>query len=721
MKSGILFCLLNLLAMFALQAQIAEPQFSEPQMLESLSTDEEESFPVPYDRGNKMYFVRTEVDYKGSVQQIWHSNLKNGMWEDAIKSKKLNSLSNSAVIGVSEDQQTVYLFYSNTTPRKSQRGLAYSKLKNGEWSKMQKLEIPGFDIDDGFYSFFISPSEKYILISTSPDDTSNYEDIFVSERINGKWQHIKNLGPNINTSGFEISPYLFHDDKTLYFSSNGQGGLGDADIFVSKRLDDTWQNWTRPVHLKAPINSPFFDAYFVIGTGNVVYFSSNRNDGRNSDIYQSKLIGMKSLVNNPLKLNKGEFILNGNAMAGVKFDIRDSAGNFIQQIITDEYGRFSYELLSADNTHVIELSKGQDESLVEGSLFILDEDGERKFSYKKLKNGTYSLNPFEIVEEEGIFILFGEAQKNVKLEILDENGNIIDFIFTDSEGKFNYQTLKEDKSYTIRIAEDDLNHFKNAHLYVLDELGNKSVRYRKLPSGHYTLLPMDFKDNYKMVEASFKYKNLPFANQALVIFDENNFPIDTVYTNEEGKFKFKKLPEDRTYSIRPLNLDEFTYEDLTMELNNENSQLSISKDKGMTSFNINEEEGVTKTKKVVVSVQPIVKEIGSIEQANRLFYGFNQYTLSNSNIEKLELLYKELTADSKLQVILTGHTDSIGTEDVNLQISLLRANSAKKYLMDKGINVSRLIVAGKGESKPRLDNGTAENRAKNRRVEIEIN
>jgi outer membrane protein OmpA-like peptidoglycan-associated protein len=73
-----------------------------------------------------------------------------------------------------------------------------------------------------------------------------------------------------------------------------------------------------------------------------------------------------------------------------------------------------------------------------------------------------------------------------------------------------------------------------------------------------------------------------------------------------------------------------------------------------------------------------------------------------------------------LQVEITGHTDAIGTEAYNQDLSERRAQSVKEYLVSKGVAAGRLKTVGYGESRPIASNDTAEGRAENRRVELKI-
>ena len=76
----------------------------------------------------------------------------------------------------------------------------------------------------------------------------------------------------------EMTPYLAADGVTLYFSSNRPGGLGDNDIWMTKRLDKTWTKWSEPVNLGSPINTRDWDAFFTLDAGGeYAYLTTNLN------------------------------------------------------------------------------------------------------------------------------------------------------------------------------------------------------------------------------------------------------------------------------------------------------------------------------------------------------------------------------------------------------------------------------------------------------------
>lgn len=102
------------------------------------------------------------------------------------------------------------------------------------------------------------------------------------------------------------------------------------------------------------------------------------------------------------------------------------------------------------------------------------------------------------------------------------------------------------------------------------------------------------------------------------------------------------------------------------------------------------------------------------------FFDFNKAVLKPEGKAKLDDLTGKVK-DINLEVIIAvGHTDSVGTDAYNQKLSVNRAEAVKAYLVSKGIEKNRVYTEGKGKKQPVADNKTAEGRAKNRRVEIEV-
>ena len=114
--------------------------------------------------------------------------------------------------------------------------------------------------------------------------------IFVSERDEqGGWGKPYSIGKAINTPGMERSPFLHPDMKTLYFSSDREGTIGDLDVWITRRLSDScWNCWSEPENLGPQINTPGRDCWYKISAdGKTAYYAQKY--GRRHDIYSITL------------------------------------------------------------------------------------------------------------------------------------------------------------------------------------------------------------------------------------------------------------------------------------------------------------------------------------------------------------------------------------------------------------------------------------------------
>jgi OOP family OmpA-OmpF porin len=102
------------------------------------------------------------------------------------------------------------------------------------------------------------------------------------------------------------------------------------------------------------------------------------------------------------------------------------------------------------------------------------------------------------------------------------------------------------------------------------------------------------------------------------------------------------------------------------------------------------------------------------------FFDFDKAVLKPEGKAKLDDLIGKIKGINLEVIIAVGHTDDIGTDAYNQKLSVKRAESVKAYLVSKGIEQNRVYTEGKGEKQPIASNKTAEGRAKNRRVEIEV-
>ncbi len=122
-------------------------------------------------------------------------------------------------------------------------------------------------------------------------------------------------------------------------------------------------------------------------------------------------------------------------------------------------------------------------------------------------------------------------------------------------------------------------------------------------------------------------------------------------------------------------------------------------------------------KPVVVPPKPTSEKVTFAADA---FFDFDKYALKPEGKAVLADLYNKTKALNLEVIIAVGHTDWIGTEEYNQKLSVRRSEAVKAYLVSLGAEKNRVYTEGKGKKAPIADNRTAEGRAKNRRVEIEV-
>lgn len=124
------------------------------------------------------------------------------------------------------------------------------------WTAPDLLKMRGFKNDSPRLEIFLAPDGRHTLFSIHNAESVGDRDIYVSALgPDGVWTKPADLGRTVNTASVELSPFMAPDGKTLYFSSNRPGGQGGFDLWLTRRLDDTWLNWSAPQNLGAEINT----------------------------------------------------------------------------------------------------------------------------------------------------------------------------------------------------------------------------------------------------------------------------------------------------------------------------------------------------------------------------------------------------------------------------------------------------------------------------------
>jgi outer membrane protein OmpA-like peptidoglycan-associated protein len=262
-----------------------------------INSTHEEMTPVVTPNGKEIYFSRRfDPNNRGGVgdlQDIYYSKLVDNRWTKSVNlGSPLNNEGPNAVFSVSPDGNTLLLMNTYTPEgRQKGMGLSISRRTSKGWSMPEDVKMRSFYNKSFYNEYFLSNDGKVILLAVRRDDSFGSRDLYVSfAEGQGIWSEPRNLGEKINTAGTELSPFLAADGKTLYFSSNGHPGFGLNDIFVTRRLDESWTNWTKPANLGKPINSSGTDAYYSIpAAGDFAYYISNHEGLGKNDIFKIEL------------------------------------------------------------------------------------------------------------------------------------------------------------------------------------------------------------------------------------------------------------------------------------------------------------------------------------------------------------------------------------------------------------------------------------------------
>nr|WP_293302403.1 OmpA family protein [Allomuricauda sp.] len=213
---------------------------------------------------------------------------------------------------------------------------------NGIWTNITELPF-----NNDSYSVahpMLSPDGKKLYFVSDMPGSFGQSDIFMTEIIgDGTYGPIINLGKNINTIGRETFPFIAKDG-VLYFSSDGHQGLGGLDVFATKI---TYNDYDQPVvNVGRPINSPLDDFSFIFNSEDKTgYFSSNREGGMGED----DIYGF--VENEPLVLDCIQEVsgtvrdrISNEVLAGATVKVIDEENREISSTITDSKGNYILQL-----------------------------------------------------------------------------------------------------------------------------------------------------------------------------------------------------------------------------------------------------------------------------------------------------------------------------------------------------------------------------------------
>jgi len=256
---------------------------------------------------------------------------------------------NVGTISFSPDGKTMVFAKGNTGKKKGTNDvdLYLSRFRNGEWTEAQPININQPDSWESTPAF--SPDGRIIYFSSSRKGGYGGLDLYTAQMDSrGRFSRVKNLGPEINTSGNDTFPYV-SDNGKLYFSSDGHPGYGMLDMYVVNRSNGK----TSIENLGQPVNSTGDDFGMFLFKPDRGFFTSNREGGKgDDDIY--------TFINEDPNLKVVNYYLQGityglkkdstkEILPNTKVSILDERGDVMQDYVTGNDGKFLFRIYENEN------------------------------------------------------------------------------------------------------------------------------------------------------------------------------------------------------------------------------------------------------------------------------------------------------------------------------------------------------------------------------------
>jgi OOP family OmpA-OmpF porin len=394
--------------------------------------------------GTILYFDRkSHPDNTGGISDsdeiLFSNKLPDGTWAFPEQPGfPLNSKYSDVLFSLSPDGRTALVYGIQISSLEAKQPGLSKLLKTGNrWSKPIPLNIDKFYNNSPHIYANLSADGNALLLSLDRNEGQGQLDLYVSfrNRDTDTWSEPMNLGSDINTSGSEESPFLAYDNKSLYFSSDSLGGKGNLDLFVSRRLDDSWKNWSKPENLGAIINSEFDENGICLNAlGDSAIIVSADTVTKRKGLYEVCLDSKHQPE--AYRIYKGKVI--------------DETGNtlkFPTDILIKVAGKYIYETSSTPMTgeYVLVLPKGKDYQL-KVSL--------KGYEEYNSKLDLLAIQKREIINRDITLIKKAEPEPKTKLELtlfFDYNSSKI---HAEELQKLvaRMSELKRDSEYSIRIS-----------------------------------------------------------------------------------------------------------------------------------------------------------------------------------------------------------------------------------------------------------------------------
>ena len=436
------------------------PNVATERLTEKINSPYDEVNPIISPDGKRLYFGRkfdpANVGGKKDEEDIWYSDWddKKGEWGIAKNlGSPINNNQPNFMCSITPDGKNVLLgnvYKFEKKGVKMEEGVSMVTIgSNGVWGDPKPLKITGYVNEYKKVNFYLCQNRKTMLMAIRDKDAlgENGTDLYVSFlESDSSWTKPKHTGQVLNSIGNESAPFLAADDKTLFFSSDGHAGYGSDDIFISRRMDDTWTKWSKPQNLGQNINTKESDIFFTLpSNGDYAYFSSGGKEAQGQlDLFRLRIPDLfkptpvveikgrvlDKLTNKPIRAK----ILYENLLDNKELGINDSdpkTGNYkLAFPVGSNYGYLAQAegyISVTQNLDALNLEEGQ---VIEQDLYLMPI---KKGNQVALNNIFFDYNKTELKKES-----FPELNRLAKMMKENPKMKIAIGGHTDSRGSDDY-------------------------------------------------------------------------------------------------------------------------------------------------------------------------------------------------------------------------------------------------------------------------------------------
>lgn len=332
--------------------------YTAEKMGDNINTEEyHELIPVISDNNELMYFSRrnhplNDGGVKDKIDIWWIKRDSTGDdWSDDLhhmESKLNNNGYNFISTTLGDSWQEIVLgavIFDDFT----KSGPSRSSYDGEFWSRPEPMNIENWYNNNEEVHYHFGPDETVLIISAERDDTKGLKDLYFSKKGTNEdgetvWSEPVNMG-NINTAGDDVTPFMDVDGETLYFSTDGRDGEGSYDVYRSKRLDDSWTNWSEPENLGTGINTAESEMYFFIaGANDYAYLSRGEKTSDNGDIYRVELLDIQEVTVCGIVKDS----ITGEPLPQSIVVYANSKGEVLGEVEADDDGKYCVTLAKGD-------------------------------------------------------------------------------------------------------------------------------------------------------------------------------------------------------------------------------------------------------------------------------------------------------------------------------------------------------------------------------------